>query len=170
MRQMLATLGDAHMRIFSPEENFDRSRPAGISVGLIVRRVEGDPMVVWVEPGSEAARSGLRPGDMIKSVDDVPIESALKKIRSDNGTSSTPVALELLSFDRLFFGPRETTVKVGFVSDSGSERTATLKRRFVDFPRRVITRMLPNEIGYIELTGFAPEVEKDFAHAFVNAS
>ncbi len=165
VRQMLATLGDAHMRIFSPEENFDRNRPAGISVGVIARRVEGEPIVVWVEPGSEAARNGLRPGDVIKSVDREPVENVLKKIQLDAGRSSTPVALELMSFDRLFYGPRESTVNLAFKNDSGNERTATLKRRFVDFPRRVVTRILPNDIGYIELTGFAPQIENDFTHA-----
>lgn len=165
MRQMLAGLGDAHTRVFSPEENFDRNHPSGISVGVIARRVEGRPVVVWVEPGSDAARQGLRAGMTIKSVDRVPIEAALKKVQSDYGTSSTPVAGELLSFDRLFFGPRDSTLQVTVEQDSGKDLSLSLTRRFVDFPRRVITRMLPNDIGYIELTGFSTDIERDFDNA-----
>ena len=165
MRQMLAGLGDAHTRIFAPEENFDRNRPSGISVGVIARRVEGRPVVVWVEPGTEAARHGLRAGMLIKTVDNVPVELALKRVQSDYGSSSTPVAGELLGFDRLFFGPRDTSVELSVEQETGQELSVKLTRRFMDFPRRVVTRMLPNDIGYIELTGFSTEIERDFENA-----
>ncbi|MGH9802579.1 MAG: hypothetical protein ACRD82_19615, partial [Blastocatellia bacterium] len=52
LRQMIGKLGDAHTRIYSPDDGFDRYRPAGLSVGLIVRQIEGKPVVTWVEPGS----------------------------------------------------------------------------------------------------------------------
>ncbi|MDQ3012060.1 MAG: hypothetical protein M3X11_15300, partial [Acidobacteriota bacterium] len=45
LRQMIGKLGDAHTRIYSPEDGFDRYRPSGLTVGLIVRRIEGQPIV-----------------------------------------------------------------------------------------------------------------------------
>src|SRR5262245_52474251 len=34
LRQMIGRLGDAHTRVYSPEEGFDRDRPAGATVGV----------------------------------------------------------------------------------------------------------------------------------------
>jgi carboxyl-terminal processing protease len=49
--------------------------------------------------------------------------------------------------------------------EDGKTRSVTLTRRFVEFQRRVTVRKLPNRIGYIELTGFGPEIERDFEYA-----
>jgi carboxyl-terminal processing protease len=162
LRQMLGKLGDAHTRIYSPEDGFDRHRPAGTSVGVLVRRVEGKAVVIWVEPGSEAARQGIRPGFTVSRVDGLPVEKALERIRDEIGESSTLTALELQSYDKLFAGPRDTPVAATFIDTEGRLRSVTLVRRFVEFQRRVVVRKLPYKIGYIELTGFGPEIEKEF--------
>src|SRR5262245_45931341 len=36
LRQMIGRLGDAHTRVYMPEEGFDRDRPAGATVGVAV--------------------------------------------------------------------------------------------------------------------------------------
>ncbi len=165
LRQMIGKLGDAHTRIYSPEDGFDRYRPSGTTIGVIVRRIEGLPVVTWVEPGSEAFRQGVRPGFTVLAIDNQPVEKAIEKIRADLGESSTATALELQSFDRLFQGPRDTPVVVSFVDDEGKKRPVTLTRRFIEFQRRVVVRQLPYRIGYIELTGFGPEIEREFEYA-----
>jgi C-terminal peptidase prc len=165
LRQMIAKLGDAHTRIYSPEDGFDRYRPSGTTVGVIVRRIEGKPIVTWVEPNSEAFRQGVRPGFTVASIDSQPVEQAIDRIRADVGESSTPTAIELQSFDRLFQGPRDTPVVVTFVDVEGRKLPVTLTRRFIEFQRRVVVRQLPYRIGYIELTGFGPEIEKEFEYA-----
>ncbi len=168
LRKMVGTLGDAHTRVFSPDEAFDRNRPSGITTGVVVRPVEGAAVITWVEPGSEAARQGLRPGLQIKRIDGLPIGKALEVAREDVGPSSSPLAREVLSFERIFYGPRDTSLEVE-VGNQGSEAiTAILMRRFVEFHRRVTTRWLPHDIGYIELTGFAPEVEREFDAAIAS--
>ncbi len=162
LRQMLGKLGDAHTRIYAPEDGFDRHRPAGTTVGVTIRRIEGKAVVTWVEPGSEAARQGIRPGFAVSQVDGIPVEKSLDRIRSEIGESSTQTALELQSYDKLFYGPRDTPLAVTFVDQEGRPRPVTLLRRFVEFQRRVIVKKLPYGIGYIEVTGFGPEVEKEF--------
>src|SRR5262245_57799148 len=92
-RQMIGRLGDAHTRIYSPEDGFDRYRPTGTSVGVIVRRIEGKPVVVSVEPASDAYRLGIRPGFRVLRIDGMPIEQKLEQIRADVGESSTETAL-----------------------------------------------------------------------------
>ncbi len=162
LRQMIGKLGDAHTRIYAPEEGFDRHRPAGTTVGVVVRRIEGRPTVTWVEPGSEAARQGIRPGYTVSQLDGIPVETRLERIRSEIGGSSTQTALELLSYDKLFHGPRDSPLAVTFVDREGRLRPVTLVRRFIEFQRRVVVRRLPHRIGYIEVTGFGPEIEREF--------
>ena len=168
LRHMLGLLGDAHTRVFAPEEGFDRNRPSGITVGVVVRPIEGAAVITWVEPGSDAARQGLRPGQRVQSINRSPVERALERARMEVGMSSTSLARELLSFEQLFYGPRDTTVELSVASEDGERRTVTLKRRFAEFPRRVITRRLPNDVGYIEVTGFGPEIEREFEAAVVS--
>jgi carboxyl-terminal processing protease len=158
-------LGDAHTRVYSPDDGFDRYRPAGLSVGLIVRRIEGKPVVTWVEPGSEAAKQGIRQGFVVAEVDGESVEKSLQRLRTEIGESSTSVAAELQSYDRLFYGPRNTSMKASFVDGEGQRKSVELVRRYTEFQRRVITRQLPYKVGYIELTGFGPEIERDFDQA-----
>jgi carboxyl-terminal processing protease len=165
LRQMIGKLGDAHTRIYSPEDGFDRYRPSGTTVGVIVRRIEDKPVVTWVEPGSEAFRQGIRQGFMVYTVNGQPVDKVLEKVRSEVGDSSTKVALELLSYDRIFAGPRGTPVIVAFIDEAGKKKVVTLTRRFVEFQRRVTVRQLPYRLGYIELTGFGPEIEREFEYA-----
>jgi carboxyl-terminal processing protease len=165
LRQMIGRLGDAHTRIYSPEDGFDRYRPSGTTVGVIVRKIEDKPIVTWVEPGSEAFKQGVRQGFTVFAVNGQPVDKVLDKIRAEVGESSTKIALELLSYDRVFAGPRGTPVIVTFLDEVGKRKVVTLIRRFVEFQRRVAVRQLPNRLGYIELTGFGPEIEREFEYA-----
>ena len=165
LRGMIGKLGDAHTRIYSPEDGFDRYRPAGTTVGLTVRRIEGRAVITAVEPGSEAARLGIRPGQVVTQVDGVPVEKMLARLLDELGASSTPTARDLQSLDRLFYGQRDTQVSVSLLNDDQQIRTLNLTRRYVEFQRRVSSRLLPYNVGYIELTGFGPEIERDFDKA-----
>lgn len=162
LRQMLGRLGDAHTRIYSPEDGFDRYRPSGVTVGLVVRRIEGQPVVTWVDPTSDPAKQGIYPGQIILRVDGEPVETVLQRVRKEIGESSTFTALDLQSLDRLFYGPRERPVTVTFADRDGQQKTVVLARRYSEFQRRVIARQLPYKLGYIEVTGFGPEIERDF--------
>lgn len=162
LRQMIGKLGDAHTRIYSPEDGFDRYRPSGMTVGLIVRRIEGRAVVTWVESSSEAAKQGISPGFVVSQIDGQPVETVLQRVRAEIGESSTSTALELQSFDKLFYGPRDTPVNATFIDGEGRQRSVMLIRRYSEFQRRVISRQLPYKVGYIELTGFGPEIERDF--------
>jgi carboxyl-terminal processing protease len=163
MRQMIGALGDAHTRLYAPEDGFDRNRPSGTTIGVVVRRIEGKAVVTWVDPASDAAKQGkLAPGHTVLAVDGTPIEKVVERIKGEIGESSTSTALELQSFDRLFYGQRDTPVQVTFADFEGNTRTLVLIRRYVEFQRRVTSRKLPHRIGYVELTGFGPEIERDF--------
>ena len=73
LRQMIASLRDAHTRVYSPDEKFDWWSPRFVTVGLTIREVEGAPTVIQVEADSAASQTDIRQGDVIVSVDDVPV-------------------------------------------------------------------------------------------------
>src|SRR5262249_57548 len=99
----------------------------------------------------------------------LPVQKALERIRDEIIESSTQTALETQTYDRLFHGPRDTQVSVTFLDIEERPHTVTLTRRFVEFQRRVVVRKTLNNIGYIEITGFGPEIEKDFETAMREA-
>jgi C-terminal processing protease CtpA/Prc len=77
MRQMIASLKDAHTRVYSPDEKFDWWNPRYVTVGLTIREIQGVPVVVQVESGSAAAKTDIHPGDAIVSVDGVRVADYL---------------------------------------------------------------------------------------------
>src|SRR5262245_64460769 len=58
LRQMIGRLGDAHTRVYAPEEGFDRDRPSGSTVGVALRRIEGKHVVTGVDTSFEASAPG----------------------------------------------------------------------------------------------------------------
>ena len=73
LRQMIASLKDAHTRVYSPDEKFDWWSPRFVTVGLTVREVQGAPTVVHIDPTSAAAKTDIQPGDVIVSIDNLPV-------------------------------------------------------------------------------------------------
>lgn len=165
LRGMIGKLGDAHTRIYSPDDGFDRYRPAGTTVGLTVRRVEGKAVITAVEANSDALRQGVRPGQVVVKVDGVPVEQVVARLQEELGASSTPIARDLQSLDRLLYGQRDTVLNLTVQDENKQLRSYSLTRRYVEFQRRVNARLLPYNIGYIEITGFGPEIERDFDRA-----
>jgi carboxyl-terminal processing protease len=79
LQEMLGLLGQSHFNIIPPESVIpeDQKAPSNGGVGVELRLAEGAVMITRVEPGSSAAKAGLRPGFLIKQIDDKPIERLL---------------------------------------------------------------------------------------------
>ena len=164
LRRLVATLSDSHTRVFAPEEAFDRQRPTRLTVGLLLRQVEGAIVVVEVDPDSEAVRAGIRPGFRLESVDGQPVAARIDAIREELGASSKePLSAAIL--DRLFWGPVGASAEADFTDRRGERVRATLTRRRQELPRRVTSRQLPHGMGYLEVTSFRPEIEQEVAAA-----
>ena len=127
LRQMIALLKDAHTRVFSPDEKFDWWNPRFITVGLTVREVEGVPTVIQVDPGSAAARTDIKPGDVIVSIDDQLVAETIKqRLRYSRLSDETNARYRAVG--ALFEGPAETSVKVTWANRKGKQKSAVLQR------------------------------------------
>lgn len=159
LRRMLGHLRDPHTRVFAPDEKFDWRRPRFIGVGLSVREVGGLPVVVSVERGSEAERSGLRAGDVVAAVDDEPALELFARRLKEQAASPDTASTRFQVMARLFEGPQGSTVSVRWVGGDGRERTTRLRRewRVRDSSLRV-RRVRGGEIGVVEFDIFTEEV------------
>jgi carboxyl-terminal processing protease len=122
LRQMIASLKDAHTRVYSPDEKFDWWSPRFVTVGLAIRDVEGAPTVIQIDPGSPAARTDIRPGDVITRVDDLPVADFVAQ------RSGLSEAMRSRTIASVLEGPAGTFVKIGWVTRSGKQKSATLER------------------------------------------
>lgn len=167
IRSMLSDLKDAHTRVFAPDERFDWQHPRFISVGISVREVEGLPVVLSVEQGSDAWRAGVRAGDRITKIDG---ESALnlfaRRLKEQSG-SSTPAAARFVAMSKLFDGRSDTALDISWIGFGGLERTATLKREWRERNTGVRVRR-EGKVGIVELDVFTQASAVDFMRALTN--
>lgn len=161
LRHMIASLKDAHTRVYSPDEKFDWWSPRYITVGLTVREVEGAATVLLVEPNSAAARTDVRPGDVIVAVDDLPIKELVARRLAAAGLSNDSDARYRI-ISTLFDGPAGSSVKVSWTNDDGKQKSAVLQRywnqRQLGFNNRV-----KDNIAILRLDAFTQSVALDFA-------
>src|SRR6478672_10756570 len=127
LRQMIASLRDAHTRVYSPDEKFDWWSPRFVTVGLGIREVEGVPVVVQIDPNSAAAHTDIRVGDAIVSIDNVPIAKLIDQ-RLEGYGSSVDEKTRYRSIAGVFDGPAGTSVKVGWATREGKVKSAVLPR------------------------------------------
>jgi carboxyl-terminal processing protease len=153
LRQMIGLLKDAHTRVYSPDEKFDWWNPRFITVGLGIREVEGVPTVIQIEAGSAAAETDIRPGDVITKVDDVSVAELLAR-RSETMRSRT--------IANIFDGPAGTTVKVGWTTRNGKQKSAVLQRYWSQ--RQLgFSNQRKGKIAVLRLDAFTQTVALDFS-------
>lgn len=128
LRRMLAKLHDAHTRVYSPGERFEWDRPTFTGVGLSLREIEGQLVVVRVERKSEAERAGVRAGQVLLKIDGEPVETLLARRADEGATASTTTAARLSAIARLFDGDRDTTAALALSDEGGRERVIRLRR------------------------------------------
>lgn len=167
MRRMIASLRDAHTRVYSPDEKFDWWNPRFVTVGLGVREVEGVPVVVQVESNSVAARSGIRAGDAIVSLDNVPVAKIVEQ-RLQNACAGDDGRARYRSIAGLFDGPAGSSVKVDWTTRDGKLRSAVLQRYWSQ--RQLgFTTQRKGKLAILKLDAFTQTIALDFSKALPSA-
>lgn len=138
-------------------------------IGIDVRVLAGSAVVTRVEPGSTAARAGLRPGFVIKKVGSRSLDAVIAEIEKHpvwgsiirpelptflvagfiNGEEAAPLRLSYLDArNRL----RTISVKRERLKGEMSAPIGTLPAMYTEFEART----LPGGIGYIRFNAFVP--------------
>lgn len=145
-------LHDPHSVYLDPRrlrqlEESTTGRYAGVGIQMDVR--DSGITVVATLPGTPAERAGIETGDRIVEIDSVPTigltaDEALKKLR----------------------GPAGSKVKVSVDRPGLASRLSfTLTRADIDVNPVQHAVMLPDRVGYVDLTVFSSDAARDLAHA-----
>lgn len=168
LRQMLGELHQSHFNIIPPEAVIedDSPEPKNGGIGIDLRLVDNQAMITRVEPGSRAATAGLRPGFIIKRVDDTNAEQVIALFAK----SKESQAIRTLRITRTLLaridGAPETTVRIAYLDERDQPREATVARerlkgemsqRLGNFPPQYTefeAKRLAGGIGYIRFNVF----------------
>ncbi|MFL6333227.1 MAG: S41 family peptidase [Pyrinomonadaceae bacterium] len=203
LQQMLNRLGRSHFNIIPPEaipsteaeddwkgrEGEDESPGADeprrkgslraaeqltYGIGIDLRVVGGLALVTRVEPGSPAARAGLRTGHVLRSIDGQPLSEILRALRlvavyEPSARNQIPAEIIVGYIN----GPPGTSVRLAFLDGRNRLRRAVIPREhlkgelvplFQTLPAQFVefeSARLRGRIGYVRFNLFAaPVLEK----------
>lgn len=165
LKEMAGTLHDAHTRFRSPGERARARKLQATTPGLSISEVDGRPVIVNVEPDSEASRAGVEAGMVITSVDGLAFSQRISAVSEEVGDSSSSRAKALLTYYEVLAGEPGTTVRLGVEREDGSTSQISLQRHTVPLSPPLVSRVLPSGYGYIKLDLFSATVAKQFREA-----
>jgi carboxyl-terminal processing protease len=166
--QMAGELRDAHARVRSPRRNRERRNREATTAGVRLFEVEGTPVVFDVTPDSEAARAGLLPGMVVRTVGGRPAAEALEAARREVGPSSSERAARVLAYLRLIAGEPGSALELGLARADGTHFDVRLTRRTVSAAPRFTARLLPSGHAYVRFDRFRPPVASRLKDALAN--
>src|SRR5436190_10208510 len=153
LAQMVSHTRDNHVRV--------RSRVLSAYWGeaqppLLVRVIQGVPVVTGFTNDSVARAAGVRIGDVIALVDGEPAATRLARIERYR-TASTPQWLHWSAVRSLLTGPEGSTAVLRLLGANGRSAEVRLPRRLAFQPNCYacrtgpMLRVLPGNVGYADL-------------------
>ncbi|MGH2458246.1 MAG: S41 family peptidase [Chloroflexota bacterium] len=145
---MAKSVGDCHTTYFTPDQfkqqlAWVQGQMQFGGIGASLRKTRpSDPLMIWrVFAGTPAAKAGLKEGDVIQAVDGQDVSSY-----------SVQAVVDLIR------GPVGKTVQLTIQPvGQSSIKVVSIVRNQIQ-PPNVEYRMLPNQVGYVQLYGFPENV------------
>lgn len=173
LQEMLGELHQSHFAVLPPDivnsNKVDSKEPVEGSTGVQVRIID-DEVVVWrVNPDSPGSRAGLRPGFVIKQLDEKTIEqisAPIKKRKESPDAIRERITAELS--ETLLEGQLGSSLRIVYLDESDRVHTVILKREkpvgemspnigaFPSFYLEFESRRLADNIGYVRFNMFLP--------------
>jgi len=120
---------------------------------VVVRSIEGEPVVTNIVDDAVADTSGIERGDVILSVDGTPAAVRMDSLARFFRAASTPQARRHSAAFRVLWGDDGSTATVQVRGADGAERTVELPRGRYNLGRddTPVMRRLTDRIGYADL-------------------
>lgn len=148
VNDLIAGLGDRHSFYISADEYRkikaqDNGQLFDIGILYVTRNKQG--LVLEVYPGTPAEAAGIKPGDIVTSVDGVATASL---------PGALPITLALLGEDG-------ESVAVTVLRKDGSTKSLAITRKRYQ-PPTASFKLLDGQIGYLKIYSFDTQLEADF--------
>lgn len=151
---MAGELNDSHTRVYSPKRRANRQNRKAAGVGLSLGKIGDFFVVTEVSPGAEAARSGIKPGMKVRSVNDLPIDQAFAQARKEVGASSSERSQRLRAFSKILSGEPGSTLKIGLIDFAKIDFEVSMTRRHLTESSPFIEKLLPSGAVYLKFDEF----------------
>jgi carboxyl-terminal processing protease len=163
--------------------NYELAQKLTTGIGIDLRIINGLVVVTRVQPGSTAARAGVRPGFVIKKANGKSLENIISEtLQSPLYHAIIRSELPLILVAGYINGPPETSVRLLFLDGQNRPHTIAIKRERLkgemsapvgNLPAmygEIESRRLANGIGYIRFNAFVPALMEKLCHAIRSLS
>ena len=165
LRLLTSRLRDAHTRVYAPDERFDWQRPTYLSVGVSLREIAGEIVVVGVEREGEAERGGVRAGDELLSIEGEPVAAIFARRLTEEVGASTEIAARQQAAARLFKGARDTLATAVFTGDNKRMTKSVRLRRELQMRPPALTVQKIEGLSIVNFNMFLPEIASELMRA-----
>jgi carboxyl-terminal processing protease len=159
LNRMTGTLKDAHTQVLTPLEANGKPMQRG-NYGLNIARIDGQLVVKDVATNSQARLLGVRPGDLLRTIDNESAETWWQRTGTEVRGSSTDRSNFSLIRRELNTRPVGSELHLGLQSGNGSYYSVTLKQDPIQ-PNGVRSHLLTSNIGYVSFRNFDLSLMKD---------
>ena len=161
---MLSELRDAHTSYSPPRPKDGEHTQSAGSIGISLKEAEGRIVIVEVEPGSDAARAGVTPGMVLRTVNGKGVEQLFAEIRSEFVGSSSERSMKNMMMSAILYGGFLGTDRtLGVMRFDGNVFEVKVTRRSAPPPPPLlVARRLASGYGYIKFGSWHQLVEERF--------
>lgn len=174
LQQMLGELKQSHFNIVPPEAVIADSttEPPSGGIGVDLRMIGEQAVIVRVEAGSPAEQTGLRPGFVVKQVGETKVEQMLAQPGKGNLSEKLRLLHSTRRVMRELGGEPGSSVKLAYLDGKDQMQSATVVRLRLkgelspslgNFPPQHTEfewKRLPGNIGYIRFNIFTTPISE----------
>jgi carboxyl-terminal processing protease len=165
IKQMVGELRDAHTRFHTPRERREREQLQATTTGISIFEVENRPVVIGVDPASDAAQAGVEAGMILVAVDGIPVQQKINDARRRVAGTSSDRAITLRVYRSILDGEPGTRLKLTLQRKDSTRFEVALSRQVVSDGPTVRWRRLASGYGYIKLNLWKSPIHKQFKKA-----
>ncbi|HVG31118.1 MAG TPA: S41 family peptidase [Pyrinomonadaceae bacterium] len=168
---LLGELKDSHARFEPPPAAPQETAPGATaqeqgSAQMLLGEVEGELAVVEVEPGSAAARAGVRPGMIVRAANGRAVREIEAELRRVVAGASSENSFKNLIATSVLYGRVWGVPRVLRLADAeGREFDYEVSRQPADERPRLEARRLASGSAYVKFDRWKPPVDQMFAEA-----
>jgi carboxyl-terminal processing protease len=149
VERVIAELHDDHVTLGTNTPSSPQLIPTGAELWAEMR--DDRATIVEVLPGSAAAKAGIKPGDVVVTIDGLAVEQSLEKAKARTLTAPDAEAIDF-ALRALLAGTHDATRRIGIANAQGERRVVELPPFVSSNASELVTwRWLDGRTGYIRI-------------------